>query len=73
MDRDAAANSGERKEQGLELRSEFCNDKETLINEANLHIENRIVIKDWSLTGRGSHVDFGNKEVVPLEQGDQCH
>jgi len=73
MDRDAAVNSGECKEQGLELGSKFCGDKETLMNEANLHIENRIVIKDWSLTGRGSHVNFGNKEVVPLEQGDQFH
>jgi hypothetical protein len=26
-------------------------------------------LSDWSETGRGSHVDFGPEEVVPLKEG----
>ena len=30
-------------------------------------------LEDWSQTGRGFHVDFGPKEIVPLEQGKLSH
>lgn len=73
MDRMTEATGGECKEQGLEVRSEVYSDDKTLIDEANIHNQSRIVINDWSLTGRGSHVDFGDKEAVPLEQGEQLH
>jgi hypothetical protein len=68
MDRKAES-AGECKEQGPEVHS----DEETLIDEANVHKGNQIVINDWSLTGRGSHIDFGDKEAVPLEQGERFH
>jgi hypothetical protein len=32
-----------------------------------------ISIDDWSRTGRGSHVEFGSDENVPLEQGEETY
>jgi hypothetical protein len=29
----------------------------------------RLEIDDWSQSGHGSHVDFGDDDTVPLEQG----
>jgi hypothetical protein len=38
-------------------------------NTPTTDLQNRIAIKDWSKTGRGSHVEFEKDEKVPLEQG----
>ncbi|CAO2657297.1 Nn.00g034230.m01.CDS01 [Neocucurbitaria sp. VM-36] len=47
----------------------FLSDDETLTNEAAPHTATQIVIDDWSRTGRGSHVNFKDGEIVPLELG----
>ncbi|KAH7078440.1 kinase-like domain-containing protein, partial [Paraphoma chrysanthemicola] len=44
-------------------------DDETLTEDTDPQRDDRISVEDWSQTGRGSHVDFAYKEVVPLEQG----
>ena len=38
-------------------------------NTPTTDLQDRITIKDWSKTGRGSHVVFEKEEKVPLEQG----
>jgi serine/threonine protein kinase len=42
---------------------------ETFVEDTIPPITNRIKIKDWSQTGRGSHVDFGDKVTIPIRQG----
>jgi hypothetical protein len=42
----------------------------TLVSEVNPRDAEVAIIKDWSQTGRGSHVEFQDDEVVPLEQGE---
>jgi hypothetical protein len=44
-------------------------DDEPLTGHTNSRSDDRINVRDWSQTGRGSHVDFEYKDVVPLEQG----
>lgn len=38
-------------------------------NTPTTDLQDKIKIKDWSKTGRGSHVEFEKHEKVPLEQG----
>jgi hypothetical protein len=42
---------------------------ETLVEDTISPITNQINIEDWSQTGRGSHVDFGDQETIPIWQG----
>lgn len=41
----------------------------TLVDEKNPRKGDQVIIDDWSHTGRGSHIDFGDDEIVPLKQG----
>lgn len=38
-------------------------------NTSNSNFTDKIIIEDWSKTGRGSHVDFERDEKVPLDPG----
>ena len=58
---------------GASTKSSFLSDDETLNEGTTSRQSNRIDIKDWSQTGRGSHVDFKHEETVPLEQGEFVH
>jgi hypothetical protein len=49
----------------------FGSNDETLVSEVNPRDKEVAIIEDWSQTGRGSHVEFQDDEVVPLEQGEQ--
>lgn len=52
-------------------KAESPSEDKTLIDESNDYYKSdRIVIDDWSQTGRGSHVDFGDDETVPLQTGN---
>ena len=73
MNRKASSTGKERTEQALEMRFNVHSDEETLTDKANIHKGSQIYIDDWSLTGRGFHVDFRDKEAVPLGQGEQFH
>ena len=42
---------------------------ETLVEDATSSSRDQIDIEDWSQTGRGSHVDFGDEETLPIVQG----
>jgi len=44
----------------------------SLVEKADATNHGRIVIEDWSETGRGIHVDFDDRETVPLTQGTFC-
>jgi hypothetical protein len=44
-------------------------DDETLTGHTDSRRDDIINVRDWSQTGRGSHVDFEYKDIVPLEQG----
>jgi len=46
---------------------------ETPVEDATSPSRDQINIEDWSQTGRGSHVDFGDKETVPIVQGKYTH
>lgn len=45
------------------------NDDATLVDEIRPLKDDMVAIDDWSQTGRGSHVDFKDDELVPLQQG----
>jgi len=42
---------------------------ETLVEDATASSKDQIDIEDWSQTGRGSYIDFGDKDIVPIVQG----
>ena len=46
---------------------------ETPVEDATSPSSDHISIEDWSQTGRGSHIDFGDKETVPIVQGTYTH
>ncbi|KAF2823346.1 kinase-like protein [Ophiobolus disseminans] len=50
------------------MATTITSDDETLIDDHNPTRDDRITIDDWSQTGRGSHVEFDHKEIVPLGQ-----
>lgn len=44
-------------------------DDQTLYEEENPYKSHKVLIEDWSDTGRGSHVDFAKDETISLQQG----
>ena len=40
-----------------------------LVDKASAAHHGRVAIEDWSQTGRGVHIDFDDRETVPLTQG----
>lgn len=56
--------------QGLESEQSSGKEDDTLIDEGEGHHDHHIVIEDWSETGRGSHIDFGHADIIPIEQGN---
>jgi len=42
---------------------------DTFVQDATSSDRDQINIEDWSQTGRGSHIDFGDEETVPIVQG----
>jgi hypothetical protein len=68
-DNKAFIESGESVAQRSTSRLASSSNDDTLYEDANPSEIDRIVITDWSHTGRGSHVEFSHNETVPLEQG----
>jgi hypothetical protein len=74
---DIEIRDGARAESDLTIRGsksallDATND-DTLVENGNPLKRNMITIDDWSQTGRGSHVEFRDNEIVPLEQGERA-
>jgi hypothetical protein len=51
---------------------DILNGNGSLVSKANAASHGRIAIEDWSETGRGVHIDFEDRETVPLKQGKFC-
>ncbi|KAF1941268.1 kinase-like protein [Clathrospora elynae] len=64
-----ASKGGDTEQQASEARSGILSADTTLINETSSRRESDVAIEDWSQTSRGSHVEFGDNEAVPLVQG----
>lgn len=58
-----------RETQGWDNMSTFFDADETLIDDTVSPGRDQIYIEDWSKMGRGSHIDFGDDETVPIVQG----
>lgn len=56
----------------MDDKAEASREDQSLVDQSSGYYESdRVVIDDWSQTGRGSHVDFGDDETVPLQTGKQ--
>jgi len=57
------------KTQGWHSMSTSLQADETLVEDATSSSKDQIGIEDWSQTGRGSYIDFDDKDVIPIVQG----
>jgi len=59
-----------RETQGWDNMSTFFDAGETLVDDTVSPDRDQIYIEDWSKMGRGSHIDFGDDETIPIVQGE---
>jgi hypothetical protein len=58
------------KHQSLATSQLFPESNDDTLTEVDRPLQHdTVTIGDWSQTGRGSHVEFGYEESVPLKQG----
>lgn len=67
----AEASPGATLSADFEIESNSASEDKTLIEDIKPQRDDRAVIDDWSQLGKGSHIDFEDDEVVPLEQGNK--
>ncbi|KAH6878144.1 kinase-like domain-containing protein [Alternaria rosae] len=61
--------AGSQETQGWDNTSTSLYADETLVEDTASSSRDLINIKDWSKLDRGSHIDFGDEETVPIVQG----
>lgn len=52
------------------MSASLSSSDQTLETRTKADKNERLVINDWTQTGRGFHVEFEYKERIPLEQGE---